>query len=90
MAQAMILENVLIIVIALFSPITLLYFFLYQGLLHCAFFYFPIVVSKLRGSKLMGMLYLISITKLVCMVNFFGLNDRYICILHDLGDILEV
>ena len=48
------------------------------------------VVSKLRGSKLMGMLYLISITKMVCMVNFFGLNDRYICILHDLGDILEV
>ena len=49
-----------------------------------------ILVSKLRGSKLMGMLYLISITKMVCMVNFFGLNDRYICILHDLGDILEV
>ena len=48
------------------------------------------LVSKLRGSKLMGMLYLISITKMVCMVNFFGLNDRYICILHDLGDILEV
>ena len=48
------------------------------------------IVSKLRGSTLMGMLYLISITKMVHMVNFIGLNDRYICILHDLGDILEV